>query len=422
MEARTKIQVAVKVLAKSLPALTTAQKDYAYSKFFKQLCYATKSNAFCLECGRHINMDTIRRKRVTCEVCGKALKVEYTRKSTQDFGPYYFAVTSLKRNGIYDFQLVRTFEFRCFYKKGQAPNLFIREVCQNWYNIDGKEVIYARLMNNYTGTFQGSMAIRKPTMYTKYEITPEIYCKTSQFRKEYVKKGISYKMMNISLKDIIEEIKCPYVETLLKEGYYHILYNWSIDTVIKYWGALKICIRNKYKINTPSLYRDLLDALAFLNKDLRNSFFVCPKNIKKAHDYYIHKKAEVQVGKNIAANMKKAEEKNAKYIAEKRKFFNLELRKNGITIQPLRSVQEFIAEGTYLNHCVFRSSYYEKKDSLILSARIKNRPVETIEVSLKNFNILQCHGKGNEASKQHKEIVSLLKNNMFKIKQLSLSS
>lgn len=128
---------------------------------------------------------------------------------------------------------------------------------------------------------------------------------------------------------------------------------------------------------------------------------------------------EAKIGKTIAQNMKKAQEANPKYLQEKEKFFNLEIKKGQIKIVPLKSVPEFLAEGEYLNHCVFRSSYYARKDSLILSARIKNKPVETIEVSLKDFKIEQCYGKNNKPSKHHNEIKSIVKSYIPQIQQLA---
>ena len=48
----------------------------------------------------------------------------------------------------------------------------------------------------------------------------------------------------------------------------------------------------------------------------------------------------------------------------------------------LESVQEYLEEGKALHHCVFTNEYYLKEQSLILSARIDGKRIETIEVSL----------------------------------------
>lgn len=421
MKPKTKIQKAVNHLANYLPKLTQTQIDYACSKFFDKRCFATKKTAFCLECGSDIDVKKIVRKRVVCESCGNKLKVTETRKIKHSSESYFFTVASLIKHDVYDFQVVRNFEFIKHYRKGRKASLYIDEFAQNWYEIKGKKVINARFINGYNGSCYGELGIREEGYYKDYETAPDIFCPTSEFREEYIKNGISHKMTGISLKRAIHEVQYPQMETLLKMGYYGVFSNWKAYQVSQYWNTLKICFRNKYKITKPSLYKDMLDALSYLNKDLRNAHYVCPKNLHKAHDYYIQKMNEVKNGKTLAQNMKKANEANPKFIKEKEKFFDLEISHGPIKIVPLKSVPEFLAEGEFLKHCVFRSNYYNRKDSLILSARIKNKPVETIEISLKDFTVVQCHGKNNLDSEYHKEILSLVKNNIHKVKQLSLN-
>jgi hypothetical protein len=54
------------------------------------------------------------------------------------------------------------------------------------------------------------------------------------------------------------------------------------------------------------------------------------------------------------------------------------------------SVQDFIDEGRELNHCIYTNKYFCRKDSLILSATIDNKRIETIEFSLKEMKIVQA--------------------------------
>ena len=102
------------------------------------------------------------------------------------------------------------------------------------------------------------------------------------------------------------------------------------------------------------------------------------------------------------------------------KFFGLLFRGEHITIVPIRSVSEMAVEGRELHHCVFSMKYYEKKDSLLLSARANDtrKSVETIEVSLDDFRILQSRGKCNQDSPFHTEIVNLVNDNMCEIKKI----
>lgn len=74
-------------------------------------------------------------------------------------------------------------------------------------------------------------------------------------------------------------------------------------------------------------------------------------------------------------------------------------------------------EGDALKHCVFTNSYFLKKDTLCLSARIKNQPIETIEVSLSEQRILQARGFQNKASDYHDRIINIVQKNMSVITQ-----
>ena len=46
-----------------------------------------------------------------------------------------------------------------------------------------------------------------------------------------------------------------------------------------------------------------------------------------------------------------------------------------------------------MHHCVFTNEYYLKADSLILSATIDGKRIETIEVSLKRMEVVQSRGE-----------------------------
>ncbi len=56
-----------------------------------------------------------------------------------------------------------------------------------------------------------------------------------------------------------------------------------------------------------------------------------------------------------------------------------------------------------------------KEDSLILSARINNEPIETIEVSLSRMELIQARGDNNDPSKYHNKIIDLMNKNMKQI-------
>lgn len=419
MKPKTKIQITVYNLSRQLPELSQAQIDYASDDFFTKYCYATKNAAFCLECGNGVDVSTISRKRVVCDSCGNKLKVEYTRKQKFSDGSYFFGLTHVVKDGQYNFQVVRVFEFIRHYRKGEKPRLYYSEICQNWYEASGKHVINAKLINGYNGNYFGNLEIRAGGYFKTYNPVPDIYCPTSEFWPELKQKGVNHKIRMLDLAFLKDNVSEPKIETLLKAGYFEIIAGWNYSLIRQYWSSLKICMRNNYKIKEPTMYKDLLVALSYLGKDLRNAHYVCPKNLHKAHDYYIKKKNEKEVGKTIAANLHIAIKDNPKYIEEKRKFLGLEFRNSTIKIHPLRSVMEFLHEGEMLKHCVFKNGYYKIKDSLILSAKVRNKPVETIEIDLKDWKVNQAYGLRNKHSSHHRDILKLVNESIPKIKEVA---
>ena len=62
-----------------------------------------------------------------------------------------------------------------------------------------------------------------------------------------------------------------------------------------------------------------------------------------------------------------------------------------------------------MHHCVFTNEYYLKADSLILSATIDGKRIETIEVSLKRMEVVQGRGVCNKNTPYHGQILKLMK-------------
>lgn len=112
-----------------------------------------------------------------------------------------------------------------------------------------------------------------------------------------------------------------------------------------------------------------------------------------------------------------------KYLKAKGRYFGLTFEDDVITISVLPSVADIEQEGVAMHHCVFNAGYYKRDDCLILSARDKkgNR-IETIEVSLKTFSVVQSRAKFNKTSDFHQRILTLMAQNMNQIRALALSN
>lgn len=81
----------------------------------------------------------------------------------------------------------------------------------------------------------------------------------------------------------------------------------------------------------------------------------------------------------------------------------------------LQSSLEFLEEGEAMHHCV--ASYWSHDNSLVLSARDgEGKRVETVEVNLKTFSIVQSQGPCNRPTEWHESIMETVKRNMKLIK------
>lgn len=201
---------------------------------------------------------------------------------------------------------------------------------------------------------------------------------------------------------------------MFKEGYYQ----------LRYKPSFNICNRNHYIIKDASMWNDYVGLLLYFHKDVRNAHYVCPKDLKTEHDLLVNKKRDIETRQRREQERmekirheKERKENIARFYKKMERFFGLEIADGSITIRPLESVTQFYQEGKAMHHCVYTNEYYKLSDSLILSARIGEKRIETIEVSLKTFEIVQSRGTCNKNTEYHERIISLVKKNIGLIRK-----
>lgn len=211
---------------------------------------------------------------------------------------------------------------------------------------------------------------------------------------------------------------------LLKTGQYDLLRYTHKRGGLSYPWAINICNRNGYIVKDASMWQDYLGFLDYFHLDTHNAKYVCPRNLKAEHDRLYKKKQAIESKlrreRDRVAAMK-AEQRRKEQILEfyKRmeKFFGMIITDGTITIRPLESVTQFYQEGKKMHHCVYTGGYYNREDCLILSARIGEKRIETIEVSLKTFQVIQSRSVSNGMSEYHNEILNLVNSNMSLIRK-----
>lgn len=187
-------------------------------------------------------------------------------------------------------------------------------------------------------------------------------------------------------------------------------------------AVLRIVNRHHYKITDRHVWKDMIETLYKLKKDLHNPFYICPKNLQQAHDKYAEeydhlqrRYYEQQRRDRLKEQAKEAVKQIDTFIQHMQAFFKLCFKDENIVIRPLRSPVEYVEEGEYMHHCV--ASYKDHYNSLILSIRDhdENR-IATAEVSLRDYSIVQIRGKYNKATEYDQEIAVLITKNMSKIR------
>lgn len=455
MKPRTKLQFEVIDNSQQLPNIEKDMLSWAKKDVLEHKGFATKTRVICMDCGNTFSPELVSRKKAVCPHCNTKLTIEQTKKRTGEQRTY------IAYAEIYgEFQVIRNFELRSYHKSGEAARYYIHEILQHWILPNGKREVIARrhTVNWYCDSWGGSMEIQNKSNERKYDVYPQKYHPDSVFKAEYRKFGINHNLKGLTFLEAIKIVPInPKVETLLKAKQYGLLEKTGEYKINRFWPSIKICLRNKYKIKDIDMWFDYLDLLSYFRKDLNNAYYICPKNLKKAHDEYMVRKRKVMAFNDMkndyirmlrqlgeySSNMvipknlkkeydalkarfkayeldkkkKKLEQEEIRYRNFIHPFLGLLISDGVIDIIPLKSIDDFRIEGDVLHHCVYTNEYFKKKDSLILSARIKDTIVETIEVNLKRMRIEQCRGLHNGISNYHEQILNLMQKNLMLLKE-----
>jgi hypothetical protein len=433
MKPKTKLQREVVGLSSELPKISRKQQKWAYDNMFEMNVVRLRKTLYCLECG-HSWKDNARLATAlignVCPSCKSSLKQTNSYKAGLK-QLKYFAIVDTKN----DFQVVRMFVVNKFSKKHVKPKLFTSEVMQHWITDKGKITSLVIGSNSMNGcydawSYDSKLEIRTQTYSheLRVAINPHRIYPEMSILPIFKRNGIKRSFHAIAPHTLcLLILKDQMAETLLKSGQFDLLRHYSSNIhSISTWRSVKICIRNKYKIKDVSMWLDYLDLLRYFKKDTHNPFYICPINLKKVHDKLMHKKEAIQEKQRLerderekAERLLRMKENQIKFEKRIKKFLDLQFCENELSVEVIKSIEDFKKEGEILHHCVFQNEYYSKDNSLILSARINDEPIETIEISLQNFSIVQARGKNNQITEYHDRIINLVESNTHKIAKIA---
>lgn len=439
MKPKTALQKQVAGLSATLRPITATQEKWAYRHCFEHFAYRTNSGTMtCSDCG-HVwkgekgNLcNTL--AGCKCPHCGTELKVKDTRKRTHKETTYFSVITVHK-----GFQVIRVSLITSESRKGEARKLYCHEVVQRWISPDGKvtDMALLRGMSFYycdCWSYWSDMEIRPHnSLYDDVVAWSDVYPRMSvipQLKRNGFK-GDFYGISPIRLfKALLAD---PRMETLMKAGEIREMKYFlaNSDNADEFWASYLIAKRHRYHINNIGMWCDYLRMLKNLGKDLRNPKNICPEDFIEAHDKANRMiEARRQKAMTAAERHREAEQRERDqrillrekqreddFKAMKSKFFGLVISDNEISVKVLESIEEYFQEGNTQHICVFSSSYYLKKDTLVLSARIGDTIIETVEVDLHTLKVVQCHGKYHKETEYHDRIINLVNSNARLIKE-----
>jgi hypothetical protein len=414
MKARTKLeQRAEKLLAKYNKNLSPAQRKWATTNDYYYGGHLRKT-LYCFECGNSQKTEKYfkgsftygQKYQAECSHCKKTLEV-----INQNWYYLTYVVGILQR--IEDFQTLKIYQVQKIMNKGKEPEYRIRLVAAYMLPMKGKLLLFSRGRNMQGMYDYRDISVKKfdrfysdisqASLYPRYSVHPEL-----------ARKGFNRKFYNVGVMQFLKELRDePKVEILLKTGGDLFLNKFRFHWYLEWWQQIRMAIKHKYSLKPEELsdWIDYLKNIQYFGKDLNSPRWVFPKNLKKAHDKYLKEKRRRELHKGLEEITPEQREFFAKKM---RKFEKIEIEKDGVRIQPLRSIEEIMNEEIEMHHCVFTNSYFNRKSSVLFTSFVDGKKAETIEVDLTG-KVQQSRGHCNNLTDHHEKIVSLVEEALPKL-------
>lgn len=403
-----------------LRPLTTPQKEWALNNTIKHYGYRLKSGmCTCMKCG-HEWLET-RYGTHLCPECGTIIEIKDTKERVIRDKSYFNVITTME-----DYQVVRMFLMIVEMRKGMKASPAYLEIGSYWIDPKGKTTVVGlqRTLGPYIDSFAfGSpLEIRRDNeafqrisdewVYPRIKVTDTI--KRNGF------KGSCHHIHPVTL--FQEVLTNPKAEILMKANEIELLRYLCARPTCKadietYWNTIKIANRKGYKVKDSQMWMDYIKMLERCGKDIQSPKYICPTNLQDAHDQYMRKVHIIEDKKKRAEDIRKAQEREASFKEQKEKFFGIRINDGEIEVKVLESVEEYRREAESQHICLFSAEYDRRENSLIFSARIKGKIIETIEVDLKTLRVVQSRGVCNQNTEYHDRIVSLINANTHLIKE-----
>lgn len=430
-------------LSASLPSMNAEQRKDATECCGTAWIGAKKG--WCDVCAQEFDSESLwkgRKKSNICPVCGARVALKRSPNKRKNYERYYFNIVTTAEG----WQVVRTFLCTRTARRVEMYGTEIlnhsdvqfdyTEVFQRFFKPDTVPMIIGlglRGLRYYADQWKWDSGWKiRSDRYTAYDVWGWM-ARKQDILPELKMRGLKKLSENVSPYNQIQWVFNNYQsEVLLKAGAVKLFEKFvgrDDYKVRSHWESIRIVLRHGYhkRVRDWGLWFDMMDALKENGKDIRNPHYICPDNLMKAHDEQFairarrREKARLEKARQEAIRMAEVlsdDGKTNKAYAEKMGgVLGVKVKNKDITLIPLRNIRDFFEEGSTLHHCVFSNRYYQRKNCLIIGARVNGARTETIEIDTTEWKIVQCRGKCNHPSKHHTRIVTLMNNNMNRFKE-----
>lgn len=431
MKPRTTIEQKIESLANRLKGPTQTQIEWGFSHVLTHYCiYKSKTEeSICINCGYRWRG----KKPRVCPNCGRRLEVLKDSRRKRFITNGYYGILQK----VEDFSLIRIFYIHEDRKLNDGIlESHMVEIVQHWIADNGKSYIRARNIMPFPYYRRQPFQLSSPLSFKRdtnrhgyrngnYHIIPDVFYPRKTYSMKLKRNGFTGDFKGFCPDDVLKELLVNNsFETLwkldMRDFIAKYLYGNTIE-VLENWRQVMLFNKWKYQTEDINIWFDYLDLLKYFNKDITNPYYLFPKDLSKEHDNLSARRQAIQEEIIHEKRMREETDKLA-ILDSKSKYFDISFSDGRFLVIVLKSLEDYKNEGDFQHHCVYSNKYYGKKDSIILSARFlesPETPVETIELSLKNWQILQCYGKFNKPTEYHEQIMALVNNNSYRFTRIN---
>ena len=397
-----------------LRPLTNPQMTWALSNTINHYGYRLKSGmCTCMKCG-HEWLEN-RNGMCLCPDCGQLIEIKDTKERVLRDKSYFNVITTMG-----EYQVVRMFLMMVEMRKGIKASPAYLEVGSYWIDPKGHATVIGlhRTLGHYIDSFAfGSpLEIRRDNeafqrisdewVYPRIKVTDTI--KRNGF------KGSCHHIHPVTL--FQELLTNPKAETLMKANEIELLHYLCIRPAYKadintYWSTVKIANRNGYKVKDAQMWIDYIKMLERCGKDIQSPKYICPANLKEAHDEYAEKVNRQRRREKREKDRQQAIEDKCRFEELKSRYFGLAMTDGEIEIHSIDSVDDYYEIGERNHICCGSAKYFLKEGTLTLTAYIGKKQIATIEISLDDFHIIQCRAFANGICEYTEQIAGIINAN-----------